>query len=149
MAAKRYADVLGQRMAYVEVGEGRPIVLLHGNPTSSFLWRDVIPHLTGLGRCLAPDLIGMGDSDKLEPSGPDRYTFAERWPGPTSSRRTPPARSVPPWRSGCPACSYSRGASNSPGVQCLRCSRRMVRTQAFQRRMAESSPSGRRAAAAS
>jgi haloalkane dehalogenase len=77
MAAKRYADVLGQRMAYVEVGEGRPIVFLHGNPTSSFLWRDVIPHLTGLGRCLAPDLIGMGDSDKLEPSGPDRYTFAE------------------------------------------------------------------------
>jgi haloalkane dehalogenase len=77
MTNKRYADVLGQRMAYVEVGEGRPIVLLHGNPTSSFLWRNVIPHLAGLGRCLAPDLIGMGDSDKLEPSGPDRYTFAE------------------------------------------------------------------------
>jgi haloalkane dehalogenase len=77
MTDKRFVDVLGQRMAYVEVGEGRPIVLLHGNPTSSFLWRDVIPHLSGLGRCLAPDLIGMGDSDKLEPSGPDRYTFAE------------------------------------------------------------------------
>jgi haloalkane dehalogenase len=77
MTAKRYVDVLGQRMAYVEVGEGRPIVLLHGNPTSSFLWRNVIPHLAGMGRCLAPDLIGMGDSDKLEPSGPDRYTFAE------------------------------------------------------------------------
>ena len=74
---KRFVEVLGQRMAYVEVGEGRPIVLLHGNPTSSFLWRDVIPALSGLGRCLAPDLIGMGDSDKLEPSGPDRYTFAE------------------------------------------------------------------------
>jgi haloalkane dehalogenase len=77
MPSKRYATVLGQQMAYVEVGEGRPIVLLHGNPTSSFLWRNVIPHLAGLGRCLAPDLIGMGDSDKLEPSGPDRYTFAE------------------------------------------------------------------------
>ena len=74
---KRFVEVLGQRMAYVEVGEGRPIVLLHGNPTSSFLWRNVIPALSGLGRCLAPDLIGMGDSDKLEPSGPDRYTFAE------------------------------------------------------------------------
>jgi haloalkane dehalogenase len=74
---KRYLEVLGQRMAYVEEGSGRPIVLLHGNPTSSFLWRDVIPALSGLGRCLAPDLIGMGDSDKLEPSGPDRYTFAE------------------------------------------------------------------------
>lgn len=61
----------------MEEGEGRPIVLLHGNPTSSFLWRGVIPHLSVLGRCLAPDLIGMGDSDKLDPSGPDRYTFAE------------------------------------------------------------------------
>jgi haloalkane dehalogenase len=77
MSQKQYVDVLGRRMAYVEVGEGRPIVLLHGNPTSSFLWREVIPPLAGLGRCLAPDLIGMGDSDKLEPSGPDRYTFAE------------------------------------------------------------------------
>jgi haloalkane dehalogenase len=77
MSGKRFVDVLGRRMAHVEAGEGRPIVLLHGNPTSSFLWRDVIPHLAPLGRCLAPDLIGMGDSDKLESSGPDRYTFAE------------------------------------------------------------------------
>jgi haloalkane dehalogenase len=77
MTEKRFVEVLGQRMAYVEEGDGRPIVLLHGNPTSSFLWRGVIPALSGLGRCLAPDLIGMGDSDKLEPSGPDRYTFAE------------------------------------------------------------------------
>ncbi len=77
MSTKKYVDVLGHRMAYTEVGQGRPVVLLHGNPTSSFLWRDVIPALSGLGRCLAPDLIGMGDSDKLEPSGPDRYTFAE------------------------------------------------------------------------
>jgi haloalkane dehalogenase len=64
-------------MAYVEVGSGDPIVLLHGNPTSSYLWRNVIPHLEGLGRCIAPDLIGMGDSEKLEPSGPDRYRFVE------------------------------------------------------------------------
>jgi haloalkane dehalogenase len=64
-------------MAYVDVGEGDPIVFLHGNPTSSYLWRNVIPHLEGLGRCLAPDLIGMGDSEKLEPSGPDRYRFVE------------------------------------------------------------------------
>ena len=77
MPAKKFVEVLGHRMAYVEEGEGQPIVLLHGNPTSSFLWRGVIPALSGLGRCLAPDLIGMGDSDKLEPSGPDRYTFAE------------------------------------------------------------------------
>lgn len=58
--AKRFVTVLGHRMGYVEVGEGRPIVLLHGNPTSSYLWRGVIPHLAPLGRCLAPDLIGMG-----------------------------------------------------------------------------------------
>jgi haloalkane dehalogenase len=74
---KRRVRVLGREMAYVEVGSGDPIVLQHGNPTSSYLWRNVIPHLAGLGRCIAPDLIGMGDSDKLEPSGPDRYSFAE------------------------------------------------------------------------
>jgi len=74
---KKTLDVLGQRMAYVETGSGDPIVLQHGNPTSSYLWRNVIPHLEGLGRCIAPDLIGMGDSAKLPDSGPDRYTFVE------------------------------------------------------------------------
>jgi haloalkane dehalogenase len=74
---KQYVDVLDHRMAYVETGQGDPIVFLHGNPTSSYLWRNVIPHCAGLGRCLAPDLIGMGDSDKLAESGPDRYTFVE------------------------------------------------------------------------
>ena len=52
--------ILSGEMAYVEVGEGDPIVLLHGNPTSSYLWRNVLPHLQQLGRCIAPDLIGMG-----------------------------------------------------------------------------------------
>jgi alpha/beta hydrolase fold len=75
-AAKRFAEVLGRRMAYVESGAGRPIVLVHGNPTSSYLWRSVLPALEGLGRCIVPDLIGMGDSDKLEPGDPGRYTFA-------------------------------------------------------------------------
>ena len=74
---KQYKEVLGARMAYVEVGSGDPIVFLHGNPTSSYLWRNVIPHCAGLGRCIAPDLIGMGDSAKLSPSGPDRYRFVE------------------------------------------------------------------------
>lgn len=74
---RRSTTVKGRRMAYVEVGEGRPIVFLHGNPTSSYLWRNVIPHLADQGRCIAPDLIGMGDSEKLEPSGPDRYRFVE------------------------------------------------------------------------
>jgi haloalkane dehalogenase len=64
-------------MAYVEHGSGDPIVFLHGNPTSSYLWRNVMPHLEGRGRLIAPDLIGMGDSDKLLPSGPDRYRFVE------------------------------------------------------------------------
>jgi len=64
-------------MAYVEVGSGDPIVFLHGNPTSSYLWRNVIPHLETAGRCIAPDLIGMGDSAKLENSGPGSYRFAD------------------------------------------------------------------------
>lgn len=74
---KKHTQVLGRTMAYVEAGAGDPIVFLHGNPTSSFLWRDVIPHLEPYGRCLAPDLIGMGDSDKLPDSGPDSYRFVE------------------------------------------------------------------------
>jgi haloalkane dehalogenase len=73
---KQYQDVHGKRIAYVEAGEGAPIVLLHGNPTSSYLWRNVIPELVGRGRVIAPDLIGQGDSEKLPASdGPGRYTF--------------------------------------------------------------------------
>lgn len=60
----RYLEVAGSRMHYVEAGRGDPILFLHGNPTSSYLWRNVIPHLSPLGRCIAPDLIGMGRSDK-------------------------------------------------------------------------------------
>ena len=74
-SAKRSAQVLGRHMAYVESGTGRPIVLLHGNPTSSYLWRSVLPAVVGLGRCIVPDLIGMGDSDKLGADDPGRYTF--------------------------------------------------------------------------
>lgn len=74
---KQRRQVLGVEMAYVEVGEGDPIVLLHGNPTSSYLWRNVLPHLEPQGRCIAPDLIGMGDSGKLPDSGPGSYRFVE------------------------------------------------------------------------
>lgn len=74
---KKKAHVLEYNMSYVDEGSGDPIVLLHGNPTSSYLWRNIIPHLSGLGRCVAPDLIGMGDSDKLKNSGPDSYSFIE------------------------------------------------------------------------
>jgi len=72
---KKRAVVRGLEMAYYEVGEGDPIVFLHGNPTSSYLWRHIIPHVQHLGRCIAPDMIGMGDSDALPDSGPGRYTF--------------------------------------------------------------------------
>jgi haloalkane dehalogenase len=75
---KQRRSVLGREMAYLEVGQGDPIVLLHGNPTSSYLWRNVLPHLELLGRCIAPDLIGMGDSEKLADSGPGSYRFVEQ-----------------------------------------------------------------------
>jgi len=74
---KKTVTVNGKAMAYVEMGEGDPIVFQHGNPTSSYLWRNIMPHLQDQGRCIAIDLIGMGDSDKLEDSGPERYSFME------------------------------------------------------------------------
>jgi pimeloyl-ACP methyl ester carboxylesterase len=81
---KRFANVLGRQMAYIERGEGHPIVFLHGNPTSSFLWRNVLPHVEASGRRLiAPDLIGMGDSERSAVL-PEAF-------GPTMAVR-PPAR---------------------------------------------------------
>ena len=73
---KKTVDVLDARMAYHERGEGAAVLLLHGNPTSSYLWRDVLPPLEGHGRLIVPDLIGMGDSTKLPNPGPDAYRFA-------------------------------------------------------------------------
>ena len=74
---KKRMKVMGLEMAYVEEGSGDPIVFLHGNPTSSYLWRNIIPYAQKFGRCIAPDLIGMGDSAKLPGSGPDAYSFGE------------------------------------------------------------------------
>ena len=74
---KSYATVNGKQMAYHEAGTGDPVVFLHGNPTSSYLWRNIIPHVSGMARCIAPDLIGQGDSDKLDDTGPDSYRFVE------------------------------------------------------------------------
>lgn len=71
---RRTVEVLDSEMTYVDTGDGHPVVFLHGNPTSSYLWRNVIPHLAGQARCLAPDLIGMGDSGKA-PGG--SYRFAD------------------------------------------------------------------------
>ena len=74
---KQAVDIHGKAMAYVERGEGDTILFLHGNPTSSYLWRNVIPYLENQGRCLAPDLIGMGASEKLDDSGADSYRLVE------------------------------------------------------------------------
>jgi haloalkane dehalogenase len=73
---KKVQSVMDKHIAYIEEGEGDPILLLHGNPTSSYLWRNVIPELAGLGRVIVPDLIGQGDSEKLPAAdGPGRYSF--------------------------------------------------------------------------
>ena len=73
---KKSIEINGKKIAYVDTGKGDPIVLLHGNPTSSYLWRNIIPELEGSGRVIVPDLIGQGDSEKLPASdGPDRYSF--------------------------------------------------------------------------
>ncbi|MDJ0612739.1 MAG: haloalkane dehalogenase [Rhizobiaceae bacterium] len=74
---KKFVSVNGKQMAYVELGAGEPIVFLHGNPTSSYLWRNVMPHVSDTHRAIAPDLIGMGDSEKLDDPGPDSYRFVE------------------------------------------------------------------------
>jgi haloalkane dehalogenase len=63
---KKYKEILGKKMAYLDSGEGQSIVFLHGNPASSFLWRNITPAVEGMGRIVVPDLIGMGDSEKLE-----------------------------------------------------------------------------------
>src|ERR1700685_805335 len=74
----KYLDVKDSRMAYVDQGEGDAIVFAHGNPTSSYLWRNVMPHMEGLGRLVAADMIGVGGPDKLSRSGPDRYNYDEQ-----------------------------------------------------------------------
>lgn len=75
--SKQYKTVNGKQMAYHDTGSGDTVLFLHGNPTSSYLWRDIIPHLSGGARCVAPDLIGQGDSDKLDNPTVDSYTFVE------------------------------------------------------------------------
>ena len=77
-AQKKFIDIKGHRMAYIDEGEGDPIVFQHGNPTSSYIWRNIMPYCRGLGRLIACDLIGMGDSAKLSFSGPRRYNYLEQ-----------------------------------------------------------------------
>ncbi len=75
--SKRFKTVNGKQMAYHEAGAGDPIVFLHGNPTSSYLWRNIVPFVSDSARCIVPDLIGHGDSDQLDETGPDAYTFVQ------------------------------------------------------------------------
>ena len=72
---KKNINVLGKKMTYVDKGEGDPIIFQHGNPASSYLWRNIIPYLENQGRCIAIDLIGMGDSDKLTDNGNNTYSY--------------------------------------------------------------------------
>ena len=74
---KKFKTILGSQMAYIDEGTGDPIVFLHGNPTSSFLWRNVMPHLEGRGRLIAIDMIGMGDSDQIPDATTANYTLSE------------------------------------------------------------------------
>ncbi len=75
---RKYMPILGTHMAYVDVGVGDPIVFLHGNPTPSYLWRHIIPHLLPFGRCLAPDYVGMGNSGAA-PDGGYRFVDHQRY----------------------------------------------------------------------
>ncbi len=76
-AKLKYRNVKGSQIAYIDEGDGDAIVFQHGQPTSSYVWRNVLPYLEGMGRLIACDFIGMGGSDKLDPSlGPDRYSLA-------------------------------------------------------------------------
>lgn len=76
-AGKKKITINNKTMSYIDEGEGDAIIFQHGNPTSSYLWRNVMPHLEGQGRLIACDLIGMGDSEKLTNSGPDSYSYFE------------------------------------------------------------------------
>lgn len=76
---KKFIDIKGLKIAYVEQGEGKPLIFLHGNPTSSYLWRNIMEPLSDHRRCIALDLIGMGDSSKLPDSDASRYTFADHY----------------------------------------------------------------------
>ena len=72
---KKYKEILGKRMAYLDSGAGQSIVFLHGNPASSFLWRNITPYVEDIGRIVVPDLIGMGDSEKLEGTDNPDYQY--------------------------------------------------------------------------
>src|SRR3546814_15049734 len=78
LGEKKFIVSKGRRRAYIDEGTGDPILFQHGNPTSSYLWRNIMPHRAGLGRLISCDLIGMGDSDKLDPLALELYAHARQ-----------------------------------------------------------------------
>ena len=74
---KKFITFQSKNIAYLDEGEGQPLLFIHGNPTSSFLWRNIIKGLKNKYRCIAPDLIGMGDSDKLDNPSQENYSLKE------------------------------------------------------------------------
>ena len=76
---KKRISINGKHLTYTESGSGDPIIFLHGNPTSSYLWRNITPYLESQGRCVCIDLIGMGDSDKLDNPDENSYRFEEHY----------------------------------------------------------------------
>ena len=82
-ATKKTIDVRGKKMSYIDEGQGDAIVFQHGNPTSSYLWRNIMPYCEGAGRLVACDLIGMGDSEKLSESDHTRYTYCLLYTSPS------------------------------------------------------------------
>ena len=74
---KKSVNINGLKISYVEMGIGRPIIFQHGNPTSSYLWRKIVPKISQLGRCIAIDLVGMGDSDKISQVNSSSYTLKD------------------------------------------------------------------------
>src|SRR5579872_5362705 len=81
LSTSHHVEVYGSQMHYTEQGQGRPILFLHGMPTSSYLWRNILPYVASLGRCIAPDMIGMGKSDKpnIEYSIEDHIRYLEKF----------------------------------------------------------------------
>lgn len=74
---KQFLEVHGKKMAYVDLGSGDAVLFLHGNPTLSYLWRNIMPYVSDTHRAIAPDLIGMGDSEKLSHPNAESYTFVQ------------------------------------------------------------------------
>jgi hypothetical protein len=147
---RRRIAVLDTEMSYVDVGQGEPIIFLHGNPTSSYLWRNIIPYVSEYGRCLAPDLVGMGQSGK-SPGNTYRFVDHARYLDAWFDALNIPATSpwsytigVQPWdsteRHAIP--NRSRRSPIWKPSLCLCAGRTLARSAAFSRRCVQKKASG-------